>query len=63
MTYIETQLFKALPYPLNDLNSVDEKNGQIRIKIRTIRGESNWLNISPDQMKAIESILNQEVDA
>lgn len=63
MTYIETQLFKALPYPLNDLNSVDEKNGQIRLKIRTIRGESNWLNISPDQMKAIESILNQEVTA
>lgn len=63
MTYIETQLFKALPYPLNDSNSVDEKNGQIRLKIRTIRGESNWLNVSPDQMKAIESILNQEVTA
>lgn len=63
MTYTETQLFKALPYPLNDSNSVDEKNGQIRLKIRTIRGESNWLNVSPDQMKAIEAILNQEVTA
>ncbi len=63
MNYIENQLFKALPYPLNDENSGDDKNGQIRLKIRTIRGESNWLNVSPDQMKAIEAILNQEVTA
>ena len=63
MTYTETQLFKALPYPLNDSNSVDEKNGQIRLKIRTIRGESNWLNVTPYQMREIESILNQEVTA
>jgi hypothetical protein len=48
MTYTETQLFKALPYPLNDSNSVDDKNGQISLKIRTIRGESNWLNIRPN---------------
>lgn len=61
MNYIDTQLFKALPYPLNDNNSSDDKNGQIRLKIRTIRGETNWLNVSPEQMREIEAILNQEV--
>jgi len=63
MNYIETQLFKALPYPLNHDNSSDDKNGQIRLKIRTIRGETNWLNVSPYQMREIEAILNQEVTA
>lgn len=61
MNYIETQLFKALPYPLNDNNSSDDKNGQISLKIHTIRGETNWLNVSPDQMRQIEAVLNQEV--
>ena len=53
MNYIETQLFKALPYPLTDNNSNDDKNGQISLKIRTIRGETNWLNVSPEQMRQI----------
>lgn len=63
MNYIETQLFRALPYPLNDDNSNDNKNGQISLKIHTIRGETNWLNVSPEQMRQIEQILNQEVTA
>lgn len=63
MNYIETQLLRAIPFPLTQENAQDDKNGQIIIKIHTIRGETNWLNISPDQMKAIESILNQEVNA
>lgn len=63
MNYIETQLFKALPYPLNDDNSSDDKNGQISLKIRTIRGETNWLNVNPEQMRQIEQILNQGVTA
>lgn len=63
MNYIENQLFRALPYPLTDDNSNDDKNGQIRLKIRTIRGETNWLNVSPEQMRQIEQILNQEVTA
>lgn len=61
MNYIQTQLFKALPYPLNDNNSSDDKNGQIRLKIHTIRGETNWLNVSPEQIRQIEQILNQGV--
>ena len=64
MNYIETQLLRALPFKLNHSNSVDEKNGQIRIKIRTIRGETNWLNVDPYQMREIEAILNKsEVSA
>ena len=63
MNYIENQLFRALPYPLNDNNSSDDKNGQIMLKIRTIRGETNWLNVNPDQMRQIEAVLNQEVTA
>ena len=63
MSYIDAQLFKALPYPLNHSNAVDDRNGQIKLKIHTIRGETNWLNVSPDQMREIETILNQEVTA
>ena len=63
MNYIEAQLFRAIPFPLTKENAQDDKNGQVKIKIYTIRGESNWLNISPDQMKAIEGILNQEAAA
>lgn len=63
MNYIETQLFRALPYPLNNNNSTDDKNGQISLKIHTIRGETNWLNVSPEQMRQIEQILNKEVTA
>lgn len=63
MNYIETQLFTALHYPLTDDNSNDDKNGQITLKIRTIRGETNWLNVSPEQMRQIEQILNQGVTA
>ncbi len=63
MNYIDAQLFKALPYPLNHSNAVDDRNGQIMLKIQTSRGETNWLNVSPDQMREIEQILNQEVTA
>ena len=63
MNYIDAQLFKALPYPLNHSNAVDDRNGQIMLKIQTTRGETNWLNVSPDQMREIEIILNQKVSA
>jgi hypothetical protein len=63
MNYIDAQLFKALPYPLNHSNAVDDRNGQIMLKIQTSRGETNWLNVSPNQMREIETILNQEVTA
>jgi hypothetical protein len=63
MNYIDAQLFKCLPFPLDERNSADDRNGQIKLKIHTIRGETNWLNVSPEQMREIETILNQEVSA
>jgi hypothetical protein len=61
MNYIDAQLFKAIPMPLNDRNSAEDRNGQIKLKIHTQNGQTNWLNVSPDQMREIEQILNQEV--
>jgi len=61
MNYIDAQLFKAIPMPLNDRNSADDRNGQIKIKIHTKNGQTNWLNVSPYQMQQIEAILNSEV--
>lgn len=54
LTYIESQFEKACPLPLYPEN----QNGIIRLKIRSERGESNWLNITPQQMVDIETILN-----
>jgi hypothetical protein len=61
MKYIDAQLFRAIPMPLTDRNSADDRNGQITLKIHTKHGQTNWLNVSPDQMKDIEAILNREV--
>jgi len=64
MNYIDAQLFRAIPMPLNERNAANDRNGQIKIKIHTQHGQTNWLNVSPSQMQAIESILNaQEVAA
>lgn len=61
MNYVNEQLFKAIPMPLTDRNAQDDRNGQIYLKIRTKHGQTNWLNVSPEQMMEIEQILNQEV--
>ena len=63
MNYIDAQLFKAIPMPLSDRNADDDRNGQINLKIRTQHGQTNWLNVTPRQMQAIEAILNQKVTA
>jgi len=60
MNYIESQLFRAIPLPLTEKNESEEKNGQIRLKVRTKHGETNWLNVSPQKMQEIEAILNKE---
>lgn len=54
MNYIDAQLFKAMPYPLQS-----DKNGIIRLKIQTEHGATNWLNVTPLQMQQIETILNK----
>jgi hypothetical protein len=57
MTYTEAQIFRAAPYPLTQENTAEHMNGQIKIKIHSPRGETNWLNITPDQLKKIELLL------
>ena len=51
-TYIQGQLVKALPFPLDT-----DGNGEIRIKIHSEKGESNWLTITPQIMRKIEFYL------
>jgi len=53
--YLNAQFMRYAPLPV-------EEYDQIRIKIRSERGESNWLNITPDQVREIESILLAPVD-
>lgn len=48
--YIEAQLIKALPLP-------PENCGQVKIKLHSELGQSNWLNITPYQLRKIELAL------
>jgi hypothetical protein len=57
MTYTEQQLSRAAPFPLTQENAADQKNGQLRLKIQGAQGATNWLNITPEQARAIEQIL------
>ena len=51
--YIEAQLIKAVPLPPQDC-------GQIKIKLYSKLGQSNWLNISPATLKKIELALLED---
>jgi hypothetical protein len=51
--YMEAQLIKAIPLPPQDC-------GQIKIKLYSELGQSNWLNISPSQLKKIELALLED---
>lgn len=51
--YIEAQLIKAVPLPPQDC-------GQIKIKLYSELGQSNWLNISPETLKKIELALLED---
>lgn len=50
--YISTELFQVAPLPI-----LEDNNGQIRIKLKSVCGETKWLNITPEQMEAIEWVL------
>jgi len=51
--YMEAQLIKAIPLPPQDC-------GQIKIKLYSELGQSNWLNISPSTLKKIELALLED---
>lgn len=50
--YVEAQLEKACP-----LTKDHEAIGQIRVKLTTKIGETNYLNITPRQLGLIEDVL------
>jgi hypothetical protein len=54
-TYIENQLFRVCPAPI-----LNESEMDIKIKLYSRFGQSNWLNITPAQLREIEQILNPE---
>lgn len=55
--YLGSQFMKACPLPL-----LEGGNGQIMIKIHSEKGESNWINITADQMKQIENMMFEPFD-
>ena len=52
MTYIESQFYAVAPLPV-----LSGDNGQFRLKITSERGETRWINITPEEFKAIERVL------
>jgi len=54
-SYIANQILKALPLPLDG-----DQNGEIKIKIHSDRGETNWLNVTPAIMRKIEFYLLED---
>lgn len=53
--YIANEFITVAPFPLGE-DSLKE-NGQIMIKLHSERGETKWLNVTPDQFSLIERIL------
>ena len=51
--YMEAQLIKAIPLP-------PQMCGQIKIKLYSEKGQTNWLNISPSTLKKIELALLED---
>ena len=52
LNYIENQLFRVFPAPI-----LDESTLELKLKFYSTFGQSNWLDITPAQMRAIEAIL------
>jgi len=54
-SYLEAQLMKVSPYPYG----VGAKfpRGQVSIRITSVYGATNWLDITPDQLRVIEIAL------
>lgn len=50
--YVNSQLYNFCPLPLGD-----KANGQMKLKLHSEKGETNWLNINADQARQIERIL------
>jgi hypothetical protein len=53
--YIANEFIVVAPFPLGE-DSLKE-NGQIMLKLHSERGETKWLNVTPEQVSMIEKIL------
>lgn len=58
--YIEAELYTVAPLPVDGIK--DNLNGQFRMQIRSEKGATKWLNITPQQFRDIEEILLRSVD-
>lgn len=58
--YIANELITVAPFPLDE-DSVAQ-NGIIKLKLHSERGESKWLNVTPDQFSLIERVLLGELE-
>jgi len=59
MNYYETQFFRIAPFPLTEENQAEHKNGRISLKLHSPRGETKWMDITPEQAHQIELILSK----
>jgi len=53
--FIANEFIVVAPFPLGE-DSLKE-NGQIMLKLHSERGETKWLNVTPEQVSMIEKIL------
>jgi hypothetical protein len=53
--YIENELFAACPIPPAEAED-------LKIQMRSARGSSKWLTITPSEWKSIEDILLKRYD-
>ena len=58
--YIEAELYTVAPLPVDGIK--DNLNGQFCMQIRSEKGATKWLNITPQQFRDIEEILLRSVD-
>lgn len=56
-TYLEAELYAVAPLPV-----LENLNGQFCMQIRSEKGATKWLNITPQQFRDIEEILLRSVD-
>lgn len=56
-TYIEQEMYAVAPLPV-----LQDLNGQFCMQIRSERGATRWLNITPQQFAAIEEVLLRSLE-
>ena len=55
--YIEQEMYAVAPLPV-----MQDLNGQFCMQIRSERGATKWLNITPQQFYDIEEILLRSLE-